>query len=154
MCVTERSRFHAADAKGRAALVEAMSKPERDRIASHPALHRLPSHQTAEYVCVLYVSRRNDRNSRLQRQLVQRDFPACTHPEHHGLTAWQSYDAIVVGSGACGGWAAMELAKAGMKVLMLEAGSPSMQQGFPSHVPVSDGLSRSGQAGVDAPLHR
>jgi choline dehydrogenase-like flavoprotein len=33
------------------------------------------------------------------------------------------YDAIVVGSGACGGWAAMELAKAGMKVLMLEAGS-------------------------------
>jgi choline dehydrogenase-like flavoprotein len=33
------------------------------------------------------------------------------------------YDAIVVGSGACGGWAAMELSKAGMKVLMLEAGS-------------------------------
>jgi choline dehydrogenase-like flavoprotein len=35
----------------------------------------------------------------------------------------KSFDAIVVGSGACGGWAAMELAKAGMKVLMLEAGS-------------------------------
>jgi len=35
-----------------------------------------------------------------------------------------SYDAVVVGSGACGGWAAMALAKAGMKVLMLEAGSP------------------------------
>jgi choline dehydrogenase-like flavoprotein len=34
-----------------------------------------------------------------------------------------SYDAIVVGSGACGGWAAMELTQAGMKVLMLEAGS-------------------------------
>jgi len=34
-----------------------------------------------------------------------------------------SYDAIVVGSGACGGWAAMELSKAGMRVLMLEAGS-------------------------------
>src|SRR2546421_10698736 len=34
-----------------------------------------------------------------------------------------NYDAIVVGSGACGGWAAMELSKAGMKVLMLEAGS-------------------------------
>lgn len=34
------------------------------------------------------------------------------------------YDAIIVGSGACGGWAAMELCKAGWKVLLLEAGSP------------------------------
>jgi choline dehydrogenase-like flavoprotein len=33
------------------------------------------------------------------------------------------YDAIVVGSGACGGWAAMELTRAGMRVLMLEAGA-------------------------------
>ena len=35
----------------------------------------------------------------------------------------QVYDAIIVGSGATGGWAAMELTQAGMKVLMLEAGS-------------------------------
>jgi choline dehydrogenase-like flavoprotein len=35
----------------------------------------------------------------------------------------KSYDAIVVGSGPCGGWAALELSRAGMKVLMLEAGS-------------------------------
>jgi choline dehydrogenase-like flavoprotein len=34
----------------------------------------------------------------------------------------QTFDAIIVGSGACGGWAAMELTAAGMKVLMLEAG--------------------------------
>ena len=34
-----------------------------------------------------------------------------------------TYDAIVVGSGACGGWTAMALSQAGMKVLMLEAGS-------------------------------
>jgi glucoside 3-dehydrogenase (cytochrome c) catalytic subunit len=33
-----------------------------------------------------------------------------------------TYDAIIVGSGACGGWAAMELTQAGMRVLMLEAG--------------------------------
>ena len=35
----------------------------------------------------------------------------------------QTYDAIIVGSGACGGWAALELTRAGLKVLMLEAGA-------------------------------
>ncbi len=35
----------------------------------------------------------------------------------------KTYDAIIVGSGACGSWAAMELTKAGFSVLMLEAGS-------------------------------
>jgi len=35
----------------------------------------------------------------------------------------KTYDAIIVGSGACGGWAAMELTKKGMDVLMLEAGA-------------------------------
>ena len=35
----------------------------------------------------------------------------------------EQYDAIVVGSGACGGWASMALTQAGMRVLMLEAGS-------------------------------
>jgi choline dehydrogenase-like flavoprotein len=34
-----------------------------------------------------------------------------------------TYDAIIVGSGACGGWAALELTRKGMKVLMLEAGA-------------------------------
>jgi choline dehydrogenase-like flavoprotein len=35
----------------------------------------------------------------------------------------EKYDTIIVGSGACGGWAAMELTRAGFKVLLLEAGS-------------------------------
>jgi len=35
----------------------------------------------------------------------------------------KTYDAIIVGSGACGSWAAMELTNAGLSVLMLEAGS-------------------------------
>ncbi len=40
------------------------------------------------------------------------------------------YDAVVVGSGACGGWAAMQLTQAGMRVLMLEAGSPIETRDF------------------------
>ena len=35
----------------------------------------------------------------------------------------QRFDAIIVGSGACGGWACMTLAQAGFKVALLEAGS-------------------------------
>lgn len=35
----------------------------------------------------------------------------------------KTYDAIVVGSGACGSWAALELTRAGLQVLMLEAGA-------------------------------
>lgn len=35
----------------------------------------------------------------------------------------QQYDAVIVGSGACGGWASMQLAKAGFKVALVEAGS-------------------------------
>jgi choline dehydrogenase-like flavoprotein len=35
-----------------------------------------------------------------------------------------NYDAVIVGSGACGGWAAMALGQAGFKTLLLEAGSP------------------------------
>jgi choline dehydrogenase-like flavoprotein len=35
----------------------------------------------------------------------------------------QQYDIAIVGSGACGGWASMQLAQAGFKVVLLEAGS-------------------------------
>ena len=34
------------------------------------------------------------------------------------------FDAIIVGSGACGGWACLTLAQEGFKVALVEAGSP------------------------------
>ena len=34
----------------------------------------------------------------------------------------ESFDAVVVGSGATGGWAAKELCESGLRVLVLEAG--------------------------------
>jgi len=44
----------------------------------------------------------------------------------------QSYDAIVVGSGISGGWAAKELCEKGLKVLMLERGKPVEHPNYPT----------------------
>jgi choline dehydrogenase-like flavoprotein len=46
--------------------------------------------------------------------------------------AQQSYDAIVVGSGITGGWAAKELCEKGLKVLMLERGKPVEHPNYPT----------------------
>jgi choline dehydrogenase-like flavoprotein len=47
-----------------------------------------------------------------------------------------SYDAIVVGSGITGGWAAKELTEKGLKTLVLEAGRPIVpEQDYVEHVP-------------------
>ena len=46
-----------------------------------------------------------------------------------------TYDAIVVGSGASGGWVAKELCESGLRVLMLEAGPPRIPtKDFTEHV--------------------
>ena len=47
----------------------------------------------------------------------------------------QTYDAIVVGSGATGGWAAKRLAEAGLKVALLEAGRAVSPREFTEHMP-------------------
>lgn len=49
-----------------------------------------------------------------------------------------SYDAIVVGSGITGGWAAKELTEAGLQTLVLEAGPPVTEDDYTEHVPAWD----------------
>lgn len=46
--------------------------------------------------------------------------------------AQNTYDAIVVGSGISGGWAAKELCEKGLKVLMLERGGPVIHPNYPT----------------------
>ena len=47
-----------------------------------------------------------------------------------------AYDAIVIGSGITGGWAAKELTENGLKTLVLEAGRPIVpEQDYVEHVP-------------------
>lgn len=45
------------------------------------------------------------------------------------------YDAIVVGSGASGGWACKRLTEAGLKVALLDAGPPQSEKNFTEHTP-------------------
>ncbi len=47
-------------------------------------------------------------------------------------TPQRTYDAIVVGSGISGGWAAKELCEKGLKVLMLERGEPVQHPNYPT----------------------
>src|SRR5450432_4786062 len=75
--------FHAADARGRAALVEAMSQPERDRTAAHPAYsaYRLIKQQNT---FAFYTSRAGMIGAlEYKGNSYNASFPACTHPEHH-----------------------------------------------------------------------
>ena len=46
----------------------------------------------------------------------------------------QIFDAVVVGSGASGGWASKRLAEAGLKVALLDAGPPQKDSNFTEHV--------------------
>jgi choline dehydrogenase-like flavoprotein len=46
-----------------------------------------------------------------------------------------SFDVLVVGSGASGGWAAKRLAEAGVKVALVDAGRPQSDANFSEHTP-------------------
>ncbi|HLH19485.1 MAG TPA: gluconate 2-dehydrogenase subunit 3 family protein [Bryobacteraceae bacterium] len=74
--------FHAADARTRAALVEEMARPERDRTATHPAYtaYRLIKQQNA---FAFYTSRAGMIEALDYRgNSYNESFPPCTHPEH------------------------------------------------------------------------
>jgi glucoside 3-dehydrogenase (cytochrome c) catalytic subunit len=47
-------------------------------------------------------------------------------------------DAVIVGSGATGGWVAKRLTEAGLRVVMLEAGRRASDADYREHVPASD----------------
>jgi gluconate 2-dehydrogenase subunit 3-like protein len=74
--------FHAADAKGRAILIEAMSLPERDSSLKHPAYdaYRLIKQQNT---FAFYTSRAGMIETLDYRgNSYNVTFPACNHPEH------------------------------------------------------------------------
>lgn len=82
MAALKDAGFHAAGATGRAALVEAMSKPERDRAVTHPAYaaYRLIKQLNT---FAFYTSRAGMIDAlEYKGNSYNASFPACTHPEH------------------------------------------------------------------------
>ncbi|MEZ5458878.1 MAG: GMC family oxidoreductase [Steroidobacteraceae bacterium] len=68
------------------------------------------------------------------------------------------YDAIVVGSGITGGWAAKELCERGLHTLVLEAGGPVSPEDYSEHVQPYQmpfrGLGHHAQAKAEQPVQR
>lgn len=86
MSALREAGFHAADKKGRAELVEAMSMPERDRNARHAAFaaYRLIKQQNT---FAFYTSRAGMIEALDYRgNSYNETFPACNHPEHHRVS--------------------------------------------------------------------
>jgi hypothetical protein len=85
MAALNQAGFHAADAKGRAALMEEISKPERDRSATHSAFaaYRLIKQQNT---FAFYTSRAGMIEAlEYKGNSYNTTFPACDHPQHKVL---------------------------------------------------------------------
>jgi hypothetical protein len=85
MAAVRDAGFHAADQPRRALLVEAMSRPERDRGARHPAYfaYRLIKQQNT---FAFYTSRAGMIEALdYKGNSYNATFPACDHPEHQRL---------------------------------------------------------------------
>ncbi|MGA3186783.1 MAG: gluconate 2-dehydrogenase subunit 3 family protein [Bryobacteraceae bacterium] len=83
MAALKEAGFHAADASGRAALMEQISRPERDRSATHPAFaaYRLIKQQNT---FAFYTSRAGMIEALdYKGNSYNTTFPACDHPQHH-----------------------------------------------------------------------
>jgi hypothetical protein len=77
--------FHSADRQGREALMEVISKPERDRSANHPAYsaYRLIKR---ENTFAFFTSRAGMIETLdYKGNSYNAEFPACSHPEHHAV---------------------------------------------------------------------
>jgi hypothetical protein len=82
MAALKQAGFHAADSNGRTALVEEISKPERDRSTTHPAFfaYRLIKQQNT---FAFYTSRAGMIEALDYRgNSYNTTFPACDHPQH------------------------------------------------------------------------
>jgi hypothetical protein len=85
MTALREAGFHAADSARRAELVEAISRPERDRSATHPAYsaYRLIKQQNT---FAFYTSRAGMIETLdYKGNTYNLTFPACQHPEHHTI---------------------------------------------------------------------
>ncbi len=85
MAALRAAGFHAADARTRNALVEAISLPERDSAAKHSAYfaYRLIKR---ENTFAFYTARTGTiDNLNYKGNSYNLTFPACTHPEHHSI---------------------------------------------------------------------
>jgi hypothetical protein len=83
LAALKEAGFHAADDAGRSKMVEAMSRPERERGTTHPlySVYRLVKQQNA---FAFYTSRAGLIETLDYRgNSYNATFPACTHPEHH-----------------------------------------------------------------------
>jgi choline dehydrogenase-like flavoprotein len=71
----------------------------------------------------------------------------------------ETYDAIIIGSGMTGGWAAKELTEKGLKVLVLEAGRPiEPDRDYVEHIPITEmkfrGMADRQETLKDQPIQR
>lgn len=83
MAALKAAGFHSADAKGRSDIVEAISLPERDSSATHPAYfaYRLIKRENAFAFYTARAGMIEDLD--YKGNSYNAVFPACNHPEHH-----------------------------------------------------------------------